>query len=385
MIQTYQNILSGLKGSDLFILIAFIIIFMLRFIYLMLFTGRIIFRKKQTINSEAKNPISLIFTVRNEELNLKNNLPALLSFKDVDYEVVIVDDYSQDNTFLVLGMLKKQYSRLKISMLNEETRFSSKLAQNIALKAATNNWVLNVPINCESTGSTWLSDFEKELSGNKTVVFAYSGIENSNHFANHLFRIENFWLQLKSIGFTLNGIPFIYNDENVAFRKNEYFKIGGYGQKIKEPYANLELLINSFIRKKTTSILLSAQTAIRKSNTVKWNDYFDLLKKNIRVEKHLSNVKKLTLSIEELTRLLFLPLVIVVSIILPELWILIAILLTIKTVAHLFIIKTILKHLNEPKIFISSLAYDLLTPYFKLFYRWYFNRRNGKNKWRNKI
>jgi len=40
--------------------------------------------------------------------------------------------------------------------------------------------------------------------------------------------------------------------------------------------------------------------------------------------------------------------------------------------------------LNERKIFISSLLYDLVVPYFKLFYRWYFNNRREKQKWKVK-
>jgi hypothetical protein len=57
----------------------------------------------------------------------------------------------------------------------------------------------------------------------------------------------------------------------------------------------------------------------------------------------------------------------------------------IKFIAHLFIIKITQNRLNERKIFISSLVYDLLIPYFKYFYRWYFNYRSRKNKWRSKV
>lgn len=385
MIQTYQEILSGLSLFEIMFLIAFVFVFFIRFLYLVLFTARVLFQANLKSATEVRNPVSLILTARNEENCLRKNLPSILSLNNPDYEVVVVDDFSQDNSFIVLGTLKKEFKRLKISTLNEETRYSMKLAQNIAIKAAVNDWVLAIPVTLEKIGAEWLSATEKELTENKTVVVSYSGIEPANQFYNTLYRIENFWAHVKSTGFILNGLPFVYSDENVAFRKKEYFRIGGYGQKIKEPFANLELLINSFIRKKTTTVLFSAETSIRKSAAIQWSDYLDLLKKSFRIEEHLSISKRIILAFEEGTRMLFLPLSIYVIILLPELWILITSLLFIKLSSHLFIIKIMQKHLNEAKIFISSLLYDSFIVYFKFFYRWYFNRKNRKNKWRSKI
>lgn len=385
MIQTYQEILSGFSLFEIIPLIAFFIVFFSRILYLILFTARILLLKNLKTGTEVSNPVSLILTVRNEETCLKKNLPNILSLNNSDYEVIVVDDYSQDNSFLVLGSLKKEFKQLKISTLNEETRYSMKLAQNIAIKAAVNEWVLSIPVTLENAGNEWLSAIEKELTENKSVVVSYSGIEPSSQFCNRLFRIENFRSYVKSAGFILNGLPFVYSDENVAFRKKEYFGIGGYGQKIKDPFANLELLINSFIRKKTTTVLFSTDTSIRKSTTVQWSDYLDLLKKNFRIEKHLSVWKRTILVFDEGTQILFLPLAISVIILLPELWIFLLSLLFAKFVSHLFIIKIMLKRLNEAKIFISSLLYDSFIAYFKFFYRWYFNRRNRKNRWRSKI
>ncbi|MFN2262404.1 MAG: hypothetical protein ABR595_10100, partial [Psychroflexus sp.] len=72
-------------------------------------------------------------------------------------------------------------------------------------------------------------------------------------------------------------------------------------------------------------------------------------------------------------------------ILLFDLWPVIAGLLLIIFIARLFIIKITQNRLKERKIFISSLFYDLIIPYFKLFYRWYFNNRRQKQKWKVKV
>ena len=350
---------------------------------MLLFTGRIIFRSGKAVETNDHTPLSLLLTVRNEEVMLRNNLPPLLTIDGVDYEVIAVDDFSQDSTYLVLGSLKTQYRRLKISSLNDETRFSLKLSQNIALKAAAFDWVLPVPVSLIEPKPGWLLSFVGKFDENNSVIIGYSSIKSAKSFINQIYRVGNYWLFMKSIGYTFNGLPLVYSDENIAFRKQKYFEVGGYGTKIKEPYANLELIINKFIRKKSTSILFTPESTIRKKQDIQWKDYLDLLKKSFRIEKHLSLMKQIFLRTEELTQLLFLTLSIFVIILLPELWITYLMLFVIKIAGHLLIIKISQKRLREPKIFISSLMYGVIIPFFNLFYRWYFNYRSRKNKWRS--
>lgn len=383
MIQTIQQLYPSLNGIQLLGFILFVVLFFLRLFYLFFFTGRVLFIKKKNSDNNNWSPFSLILTVRNEEEMLKNNLPSLLTIDGIDYEVIVVDDFSQDNTYLILGSFKKQYRRLKISSLNQETRYSLKLSQNIAIKAADYEWVLPVPVSIIEPKTDWLTSFVREFNEKNAVVLGYSSIGITGSFFNHIYRVGNYWLFMKSTGYILNGIPLVYTDENLAFRKQKYFDIGGYGSKIKEAYVNLELLINNFIRKKSTSILFTPESVIRKKQEVNWNDFLDLLKKSIRLEKHLSTKKRFFLLLDELTHLLFVSLSVLLIILFPDLWIVYLIMIGIKISAHLLIIKISLNRLKEPKIFISSLVYGTLIPFFNLFLRWYFNYRSRNNKWRS--
>ena len=383
MIQNFQHFYNQLALSERVLLIIFGVLFLMRLLYIFLFTGRVLFRNKN--NSTDKNSLSLILTVRNEEDNLRNNLPKILALDNNDFEMIVVDDFSQDNSYLILGLLKERYKRLTISILNQETKFSTKLAQNIAIKAANNQWILSFPVSLSDVSREWLDSISERTNSNKNVIIGYSTITKSKGFFNSLIRIENYFSFLKSTGYILNNIPFVYSEENVAFKKEKYFEIGSYGQNITEHYANLELVINRFICKKTTTILFNQESSIRKTEIVKRADYFELLKKNIRIEKHLSVSKRVILFLDELVKLLFLPVAAVVIVLLPELWIVFASLLGFILAAYLFIIKITQNHLNERKIFIPSLAYSLLMPYFKVIYKWHFKRRSMNSRWKNKV
>jgi hypothetical protein len=381
MIQEFQNIFAQFTGIQLLLFAAFVSIYILRLLYLFLFKGRVVFSKRPENKSSSDTAVTLLFTLRNEENHIRNILPKILEIKDLNFEVVVVDDYSQDSSYSVLGLLNQRYGRLKISSLKEETRFSVKLAQNIALKSTTNNWVLITPISLSEVKENWLPGILAGIERKDSdLVCCYSSVVPAKGLFNLFYRIENFYQQIRNAGYINNGLPFIYNEDNIAFKREKYFQLGGYGKNIKEQYANLELIVNSFIKKKNTVVSFNSETAIRKNIEIKRAEYMDLLQKRLRIEKYLSTGKKLVLFTDALTNLLFIPLLALVLLLSFPLWPLIIILVSVKVVAQLLIIKITQNRLNERKIFIPSLVYGLLMPFYMLFYKWHFNRSNGKNK-----
>ena len=380
--------LFQLKVADWILLGAFIFLFLSRLYYLLFFTGRVLWgtRKEVIANEVSTKPVSVLLTVRNEEKNLQRILPQLLAFNTVKYEVIAVDDYSLDNTYSVLGYYKQKYPHFRISSLNEETRFSVKLAQNIALKAAKYDWVLLCPVEAIEVNDNWIGGFTVSTGiKNRNVLIAYSGLKPKAGFYNLLCRLEMFSQQIRSAGFISNGVPFVYSEDNVAFNRQEYFNLGGYGSKTKEAYANLELIINKFIAKKQTAVLFNDQTRLTKDVETGKDDYYNLLRKSFRIESYLPFWKRLILNIELISSLLYLPMLLVVIAWFFELWPIISALAGVKILTHLIILKIVQKRLNEDKIFIPSLMYSLLVPYYKMFYRWHSRQQSRRQKWKTKV
>ena len=384
MITDFLYIFEKLTLLQWGILISFMVVFLIRFSYLFLFTARLLFVRNRKIQAQTPAKLSLLTTIRNEEGNIRKNLPRILQL-DQDFEVVVVDDFSQDNSLSVLGLLTQRYSRLKISSLSQETRYSEKLSQNIALKSASNSWVMLVPVSLNEVNKNWVPSFTANLDTDRiNLIIAYSTVAADNGIFNLLYRIENFYQQVKSVGYVCNNIPFVYNEENVAFRKELYFRLGGYAKNIQEPYANLELIINQFIKKRTSFFNISSISTIQKQIEIHREEYLDLFKKSIRIEKYLPFWKRLVLVFDEITQLLFIPLIIAIALCCFDLWLLIIVLVGLKIGTHVLIIKIALNRLNERKIFIPSLVYGLMFPFFKLLFRWHFNRTNRKHKWRSR-
>ncbi|QIA07286.1 glycosyltransferase [Draconibacterium halophilum] len=385
MIQILLDTFNALTATQLVVLIIAALLWLLRLLYLLFFPLRMLVKINKASVATGKAPLSVLMVVRNEEENCRETLPRMLSLKKTDMEVVVVDDFSQDNTLSVLGVLKQRYQKLKISSLSQETRHSEKLSQNIALKSAEKDWVLVYPVSAQSPSQDWLDEMDKLTPEQVLFKVAYTTVEGNKNWFNKLYRIENFFQQVRSASYSLNGLAFIYNEENVAFKKAEYFKRGGYGAKIQEPYANLELVINPFIRKKHVEFCLKEKSILQKQVAVGRLEFKDLVRKSIRIERHLNNLKRFVLLADRLTQTLYPLLIALLLLVVFQLWPVVVAFVVVHALVFMVIIKMLQNRLNESKLFITSLVFSFIMPFYKLFFRWHFNRQNQIHKWKKKV
>ncbi|WP_319502040.1 glycosyltransferase [uncultured Draconibacterium sp.] len=384
MILELLDTFNTLTSTQLVVFVVVVLLWLLRLLYLLFFPLRVLIKTKAKPEVTEKASLSVLMVVRNEEENCRETLPRLLDLASPGMEVVVVDDFSQDNTLSVLGLLKQRYQRMKLSSLSQETRYSEKLAQNIALKSAEKDWVMVYPVSAQNPSQDWLNEMDKASADQVLVKVAYTTVTASKNRFNKVYRIENFFQQVRSASYSLNGLAFVYNEENVAFKKAEYFKLGGFGTRVQEPYANLELVINRFIRKKNVEYCFNDRSILTKQLAVGHAEFKDLVRKSIRIEKHLSKWKQIVLLLDRLTQVLYPLFVALVLLVTFRLWPVIAILVVVKLLVFMVIIKILQKRLNERKLFITSLVFSFMMPFYKLFFRWSFNRQSQNHKWKNR-
>ncbi len=380
IVESIKNALLQGQTIDWFLLLLFLLLFLVHLVNVFLFSLRVALHKNPPAGKQF--PLSVLFTFRNEEKQLADNLPSLLKNGHSEFEVVAVDNCSLDESLTVLNSLKSEHNQLRISSLRQHTLYSGKMAQNIALKAASYDWVTFIPISVNLADSDWLKEVSSRINGKNQVVVNYSNIQPGRSFFNLLYRVEYFFQQLKSFGFILNGSSFVLTQENVTFKKQQYFDEGGYRGKVTEPFANLELVINSFIRKVPVSIVISAETALHRKENVNYKDYLELVKKEAVLRKHLPPGQRILLVLLEWAFLLFAPVGIFVVFRMPPLWPVVIGLFICLISCHLLIIKRLLIRLKEFKLFLPSLLTALILPFLKIIFRiWYF-RYGLKREWR---
>ena len=109
--------------------------------------------------SDKQPGMSVIITTSDQEEMLAKHLPRILEQDYPDFEVIVVDDNSKDDTQELLERLARQYPNLYVTHTSDSIRYIShkKLALTLGIKAAKKEWLVFTEANCYPTSRAWLS------------------------------------------------------------------------------------------------------------------------------------------------------------------------------------------------------------------------------------
>ena len=343
------------------------------------FYFKLLFIKKHE-NRETQNSISVLLSVRNEETRIENVLQQLLAQKYENYEVIVVDDFSEDATLTIIGVYAQKYPKIKFSSLSQETLFSEKLAINLALKAALSDWVVFVNPNIENLDPLYLQKLNNAISAADAFTVGYSNFTQQKGFYNRWCRVERFNSFMKSAAYSSRKVSLFFHDENVLFPKQVYFDTDGFRGKMYAHFANLELIFNQ-TKKRQVIVSVDGGTQIREKVDLQKNDFIESVRKRILLYRSLRWEKKILLQIEGTSKLLMFFGLLWLLITEIQNWFIYTIPVLLVVLIHVFMVKTLLKRLNEKKIFLSSLLYVLAKPVINIFHRVRIQTHVQRNKW----
>ena len=101
----------------------FLLLILLFFAHLIMIILRstVLTTKKRPATVESEEGVSVIITCSNKAELLKQNLEAFLTQEYPKYEVIVVDECSEDETQDVLSDLQQKYPHLKTTRIFPET------------------------------------------------------------------------------------------------------------------------------------------------------------------------------------------------------------------------------------------------------------------------
>lgn len=366
--------------SDLVLLSLLVITFIFQIYYLLRYYLKLV-RKKDIPSGTASNPVTIIIPVRNEENRIREILNKFEEQQFTDYQLLVINEHSEDNTYGMLNAMAETNPRLKVTSLSQETRFSGKQAINIGLKGASSNWILMLTSFSGTIDTEWLKKLNGLVAPETDAVIAYTNVERSKGFRNLLCRLERFNQFMISGAWTLAGKPFVFNENNILFKKSLYFDTLGFRHKLNRNFANLELIFNENFKKGKVKFSTDPLFAVREHIEDDRGDHIRLLKKSVQIRQDLSWSKKIGLYMDDLTRISLCIFTGALIIIHPEYWITFLSFFVICFLLLSIIVKILINRLNERKIFLSSLAYILIKPIINCWFLWSMYLIHRRNRW----
>ena len=152
----------------------FIFVIALQLLYYLIIFGKFAFAKISPAVPK-KLAVSVIVCAKNEAENVSKFVPLLAAQNYPNFEIILIDDASSDNTLDLFEEFEKEYSNVRlVKVVNNEAFWASKkFALTLGIKAAKNEYLLFIDADCRPESDNWISEMSSHFTLKKTIVLGY--------------------------------------------------------------------------------------------------------------------------------------------------------------------------------------------------------------------
>ncbi len=362
-----RGIISNSTVYELALVSVLVVAFLIQLYYYLGIYLRVALPKKRSVDNSSAHciPISVVICARDEEENLENFLPFILEQDYQDFEVIVVNDCSSDNSGYTLDRMLKKYPKLKVTTIKQDEKFThhKKLALTVGIKAAKNEWLVLTDADCRPDSNKWLASIASNFSENSEIVLGYGGFFEERSFLNKLIRFDGLFIAMQYLGLALAGKPYMGVGRNLAYKKEVFFRNKGFASHAHIYSGDDDLFINEVAKKNNTRVEFRSNSHTRTIPRNSFKRWEIQKRRHITTSKRYRLSSKIMLGGEILSRILFYGSSIALIALLYFPWI-IGGLVFLRLIIQLSIIKGVMYRLSERKLLLLSPLYDFYSLFF---------------------
>lgn len=261
----------------------FIVMWVIQLYYFFNFFVRIASSKLDKEPLDRTIPVSIIISARNEEKNLMEHIPAIMDQNHKEFELIVVNDSSWDDTEAILKALHVRYPNMHIIHLDEEKQNmqGKKFALTLGIKAAKFDQILLTDADCLPLSEDWMSRMVANLKDEKKLVLGFSPYKKYSGWLNKLIRFDTMMIGIQYLGYAKAGVPYMGVGRNLAYTRDLFFSVGGFKSHYSVSSGDDDLFVNQVGSARNTAVVISpeAQTISEPKRT--WKDWLFQKKRHL--------------------------------------------------------------------------------------------------------
>jgi cellulose synthase/poly-beta-1,6-N-acetylglucosamine synthase-like glycosyltransferase len=370
-------------NTELIIVSALALLFLIQLTWYFTNFGKVAFYKSPVKKEASTVPVSIILCARNEGDNLTEFLPEILSQDYPEFEVIVVNDCSSDNTEDVLREFSKLFPNLKAITVKEDEYYAhgKKFALMVGIKGAKYEHLLLTDADCKPASREWLSKMAAGFSAEKEIVLGYGAYENRKGFLNKMIRFDTFQIGLMYLSAALRGRPYMGVGRNMAYKKELFFKSKNFSKHYHIKSGDDDLFINHVATGKNTAVVIDQKAITVSVPKETLSEWWRQKQRHLTTAPHYKSSTKFALGFFYATNYLFWSIFLVClffkAAFLPALA-----LLLLRWLVQFIIYYNAARKLNEPGIsalwFVFDVIFLFIYPALHLTKRYF-----RPNKWMN--
>ena len=317
-------------------------------------------------------PVSVIVCAKNEAENLRENIPKILQQIYPNFELVLINDRSTDQTGTIINEFASSHSNVKAIQVKKTDFFVGfkKYALTLGIKAASNNCLLFTDADCNPLHTEWIKQMVAQYNHTTQIVLGYSPYHHQkNSLLNKIIRYETLITAIQYFSYALHKFPYMGVGRNLMYDKNLFTQKKGFYDQIKIMSGDDDLLIKKLATSNNTDICIHPNSFTISPPKENIKTYVQQKRRHISTASHYKLTHQLLLGLFAFNRTLF-------WIVFPisffvfknnQTITILTFLTFIKFTSEYFVIYKSAKKLNEKNITLLAPFLDFLLLCFQLF------------------
>jgi len=271
---------------------------------------------KPQASTPKRVPISVIVCAKNEAEHVKQFVPLLAEQDYPDYEIVLIDDASSDETLDLFEAFEKQYNNIRVVKVQNNEAFwgNKKFALTLGIKAARKEYLLFTDADCYPASKDWISNMSSQFTMSKTIVLGYGAYEKiKRSFLNKIIRFDAMFAATRYFSWAKAGHPYTGDGQNLAYKKEEFFKVNGYINHMNIRSGEDALFVNEAANTKNTTICYTPESFTYCESKKTYKEWYLQKRKQVFTASFFKASDKIFINMFHISQLLFLILAVVLA------------------------------------------------------------------------
>ncbi|MFD2834652.1 glycosyltransferase [Gramella sp. AN32] len=253
-------------------------------------------------------PISVIVCAKNEAENLRSFIPSILDQNYPDFEIVIINDASSDDTEQVIEEFQKIDKRIKCVKVENNEAFwgNKKYALTLGIKKAKNTHLLFTDADCAPQSKNWISHMANGFQPGIQMVLGYGGyFQDTSSFLNKLIRYETLLTAIQYFSYAKLGSPYMGVGRNLAYTSRLFYEIRGFANHLHLRSGDDDLFVNEAGTSGNTTCVYDSEAITRSIPKKNFKEWYNQKRRHVSVAGHYQVKHKLLLSLFYIARICF--------------------------------------------------------------------------------
>lgn len=177
--------------------------------------------------SDQLPPLSLIIACHNEAENLSQNLEHWLQLDYPDWEIILINDFSTDQTWELMQAAAEKNARIQIINRSKGEGPGKKQALSTAIAQAQHQNLVFCDADCRPLSKDWLRYIGSSFSQGKELILGYGKLEG-NGAIQGLVDFETVRTALSFWHYAYRGSAYMGVGRNIAYTKRLFEQANGF-------------------------------------------------------------------------------------------------------------------------------------------------------------